>query len=102
MGCWLSMSVLICAHGGDLVLGCGELEGVLELALPVAVGGERESFGNAALRIEIEKLVRHVAHRALTRDLVLRPGGAAQPVEGGLRFTGAAKFLYQVERVNGT
>ena len=48
--------------GGELILGLGEFERVLELALPVAVVRKREALGHLALRIELEQLVGHVAH----------------------------------------
>ena len=58
--------------GGDLVLGFGELEGVLEFALPVGVVREREAFSHAALGVELQQLVRHVAHLGFDLGLALR------------------------------
>ena len=49
-------------RGGDLVLGGVELKSVFELALPVGVARERESLGHAPLRVQLQKLVRHITH----------------------------------------
>ena len=82
--------------GGELVRGGGEFEGVLELALPVAVGGEGEALGQLALGVELEQLVGHVAHPGFDAGLGARPGGAAQPVERRRAFPRAAVLLHQV------
>ena len=97
MGCATSMSRLICADCGELVLGFGVLEGVFEFALPVGVGRERKAFGHAALGVELQQLVRHVAHFGFDARFGFRPGGAAEPVEGRLRFSRAAIFLDQIQ-----
>ncbi len=84
--------------GGELVLGLGEVEGVLEFALPVAVVRKCEALGHLALRIKLEQLVGHVAHLGFDARLGARPRGAAQPVERRSRaFARAAILLDQVE-----
>ena len=96
MGCGLSMSRLISLMAVSWSLGLGEFEGVLELALPVAVGRECEAFGHLALGVELQQLVRHVAHFGLDAGLGAGPGGAAHAVERRLGFARAAEALHQV------
>ena len=74
----------------------GELEGVFELALPVAVRRKAETLGHLARGVELEQLVRHVAHFGLDARLGAGPGGAAHAVERGLGFARAAEALHQV------
>ena len=82
--------------GGELVVGLGELEGVLELALPVAVGGESEPLGHLAFGVELEQLVRHVAHPGLDAFLGAFPGRAADAVERRGLLARAAEPLDQI------
>ena len=49
------------------------LEGVLELLLPVAVGAEGVARDDLARGVELQQLVRHVAHRLLDARLRLLP-----------------------------
>jgi len=79
--------------GGDLVLGGREFEGVLELALPVAVLRKGEAFGQAAFGVEFEQLVRHVAHLGLDARFRAAPGGAAQAIELRLGVARSPKLL---------
>ena len=67
--------------GAELVLGLGELEGVFEFALPVGIGREGEAFGHAALGVELQQLIGHVAHFGFDAGFARGPGGAAEPVE---------------------
>ena len=90
------MSRLISLVARDLVLGLGEFEGVFEFALPVGIARKREALGHAALRVELQQLVRHVAHFGFDARLACGPRGAAQPVERRRRFARAAIFLHQV------
>ena len=85
--------------GVELILGLGELESVLEFALPVAVGGEREAVGNFARGVKLQQLLGHVAHPGFDLGFGARPGGPAQPVERGLlrSVAASAKALHQVE-----
>ena len=80
----------------ELVARFGELEGVVELALPVAVVREGEALGHFALGVELEQLVRHVAHFGLDARLGTAPGGAAHAVERRGGFARAAKALHQI------
>ena len=79
-----------------LVARFGELEGVFEFALPVAVGGKRKALREFALRVELQQLFRHIAHFRFDARLGARPGGAAHAVELRLRFALAAKSLHQI------
>ena len=84
--------------GRDLVVGLVEVEGVLELALHVAVGGERGAESGLALGVELEQLGGHVGHGLLDARLGLLPGLGAEPVELGRRAgLGGAVLLDQVE-----
>ena len=79
--------------GRDLVVGLVEFEGVLELALPLAVGGEGVALRHFALRVELEELVGHVAHGLLDARLGLGPllrcpGGSG--AAGRLRRSGTS------------
>ena len=67
--------------GCELVAGFGEFERVLELALPVAVGGEGEAVRHLSRRIELQQLFGHVAHCAASSSLGLLPSEPAQFVE---------------------
>ena len=75
------MSRLMCFDGGELILGLGELEGVFEFALPVGIGEKEKPVGHAALGVELQQLVGHVAHFRFDARFACRPRGAAQPVE---------------------
>ncbi len=82
--------------GGYLIFGFGELEGVFEFALPVGVLRKRIAFGDAALGVELQQLVGHVAHFGFDFGLALGPGGAAEAVERRSGFAAAAVFLDQI------
>ena len=89
--------------GGELVLGLGEFEGVFEFALPVGIGRKGEAFGHAALGVELEQLVRHVAHFGFDAGFAGGPGGAAQPVERRTATSPAPRyFSTRSMRVSGT
>ncbi len=89
------------ARGVELVLGFGVFEGVLELALPAAVAGELESAGHAALGVEFEQLVGHVAHFGLDARFGALPTDASEFVERGGGVAGAAEFLDEVHASQG-
>ena len=76
------------------------LEGVLELLLPGRVLGEREPFGEAAPRVELQELVGHVAHGLAHRGLAFGPAGAAQPVERGLDAFDARVLLHEIQALD--
>ena len=80
----------------ELVLGFGEFEGVFKFALPVGIGREREAFGHAPLGVELEQLVRHVAHLGFDARFLRGPGGPAEPIERRRRISAAPVFLHQV------
>ena len=79
-----------------MIPGLGEIESVLEFSLPVAVGGKRKPVGHFARGVELQQLVRHVAHLGLDAGFGFGPSGAAHAVEGGFAFAGAAETLDQV------
>ena len=90
--------VLDVGDGGDLVFGLVEVEGVVELALHVAVGRKRGADGGLALRVELNQLGAHVGHRFLDACLGLVPGLRSELVEFGRRAgLAAAIFLDEVE-----
>ena len=74
-------------------------ESALELFLPVSVGGKCMARHRAPLRVELEQLFRHVAHRLLDARLGFLPGGAAQPIERRPRTSRV--LLHQVEPLDG-
>ncbi|MCE2514627.1 MAG: hypothetical protein J4F37_06395 [Acidobacteria bacterium] len=71
------------------------LERRLELLLPVGVRAERVPRQRLARGVELQELVRHVAHRLPDAGLGLLPRRAAEPVQR--RVGGAGVFLQQVE-----
>ena len=80
---------------GDLVDGQVVGEGALELLLPMGVGGEGVARHRLARGVELQQLLRHVAHRLLDLGLGALPAGAAEAIE---RRPGAARVLLdQVE-----
>src|SRR5579884_2947087 len=84
-------------NNGELIFRFGELESVLELALPVAVGREAEAFARAALGVELQELLGHVAHASFHARLGALPRDATQAIERwGRAFAGASEFLDQV------
>ena len=84
--------------GGGLVVGLVEVEGVLELALHVAVGREGGADGGLALGVELEQLGGHIGHRLFDARLGLLPRLRAKPVALGRRAgLAAAIFLDEVE-----
>ena len=58
---------------------------------------ERESLRHAALGVELQQLVRHVAHLGFDAGLGPRPCGAAEPVQLRLGFARAAILLDQIQ-----
>ena len=86
--------------GGGLVGGLLVLEGLLELALPGALGREGVAGPGLALGVEPQELRRHVAHRLLDPLLDLLPAPAAELVDDGARALGAGVFLDAVEGVD--
>ena len=83
------------SDGVRLIDGQFPFERVLELPLPVGVGAERVAGDRFARGIELEQLLRHVAHRLLDPGLRPLPRRAAELVERRLR--GAAVLLNEVE-----
>ena len=83
-----------------LVGGLDVLEGVFELLLPGGVLGEGEAGREPAARVELQKLVGHVAHRLLHRGLAPAPPGSAQPVERGRDAFDPRVLLHEVEAVH--
>ena len=71
----------------------------LELFLPVRVGRERVAGNGFALRIELEQLFGHVAHRLLDARLGLFPRGAAEPIE--CRPCAARVLLNEIKAFDG-
>ena len=80
--------------GRELVLEC-----VLEFLLPMRVGAERVAGDRAAGGVELQQLLRHIAHRLLDLRLRALPRGAAEPIDG--RTGGAGVFLNEVEAFDG-
>ena len=83
--------------GGQLVFGRRVFEGVFEFALPVAVWRERETLRHPALGVELQKLIRHVAHFRFDARFRFFPGDAAEAVERRLGFACAAILLDQIQ-----
>ena len=83
--------------GVHLIFGLAELEGVLELALPFGVGGERVALGSLARGVKLQQLLGHVLHGLLHARLGLLPLLRAQPVEHRLHAFRRAILLHQVE-----
>ena len=80
-----------------LILGLLEFERILELELPRRVLRERVPLHHLPRGVELEQLVRHVAHRLLDRGLRARPGRAAELVELRLRVRAAGVLLDEIE-----
>ena len=76
-----------------LVLRLGVLERIFKFSLPIAVRRKREPLGHATLRVELQKLVRHVPHFGLHAGLGLRPRRATHLVQRrpGLPFTAQSR-----------
>ena len=92
------MSFLMSAIADDLIDGRFVRERGFELLLPVGVGCERMAGNRFALRVQLQQLLRHVAHRLLDARLGLLPSGAAKTIE---RRPGAARvFLNQIEALD--
>ena len=89
------MSPLDVGDRGGLVDGQLVREGVLEFLLPVRVGAEGVAGHGLALRVELQQLLGHVAHRLLDARLGLLPGRAAEPIERRPRAAGV--LLNEVE-----
>ena len=70
------------------------LERVVELAVPVGVGAEREPRHRLAGRVQLQELLGHVAHRAADPGLGLGPRRPAEPVEG---LPGPGVLLQQID-----
>ena len=73
--------VLDLADRAELVLGLLELERLLELGLPVALGAEAEALERLALGVELQELVGHVLDGLLRPLLGLLPRARPQLVE---------------------
>ena len=85
---------------GRLLVGCQlVLEGVLELLLPVRVGAEGVAGHGLARGVELEQLLRHVAHGLLDFRLGALPRDAAQLVDR--RPGGAGVLLDEVQSLDG-
>ena len=69
-----------------------------ELLLPMRVGRERVSGNRLALRVELQQLLRHVAHRLLDARLGLLPRCAAKTIQRRPRAAGV--LLNQVEALD--
>ena len=74
-------------------------KGVLELLLPVRVGGKRVAGDGLARGVELQQLLGHVAHGLLDARLGLLPRRAAEPIDRRLRRAGV--FLDQIEPLDG-
>ena len=93
--------------GAELVGGLGEREGVLELALPGAVGPERVALGGLPGCVELDQLGRDLADRLAGAVLAPGPVAAAEPVQAGLLAADVPGHLVErvgrhVEPVGGT
>ena len=89
------MSRLMSAMAVRLIGRQVPLEGVFELLLPVRVGAEGVAGHRLARGVELEQLLRHVAHRLLDLGLRLLPRRAAQAIEG--RLGAAGVLLDEIE-----
>ena len=81
--------------GVRLIGGQLPLEGVFEFLLPVRIGGEGIAGHRLARGVELQQLLRHVAHGFLDAGLGLLPRGAAELVERRARRAGV--LLDQVQ-----
>ncbi len=84
-----------------LIRGLRVLEGVLELFLPRRVLRKREALRDAAPRVQLQELVRHVAHRAPDGRLAAAPSGAAQTVEHRRHAFDSRVLLHEIESLDG-
>ena len=73
-----------------------KLECILEFALKISIGSEREALRGLARRVQRKKLVGHVFQRLTHARLAGVPSGAAQLVEHRLRAFDDAIALHQV------
>ncbi len=64
--------------------------------MPVGIRGEGEPTSQLALRVELQKLVRHVAHTSLYPGLGALPGNPSQAIDLRFGLATAAKLLHQV------
>ena len=87
--------------GGDLVARLGEFEGIFEFALPVAIRGKPKALRHLAGGVELEQLVRHVAHFGFDPRLGARPGDASHAVKRRLGVAPATPPLDQVHAGQG-
>ncbi len=67
--------------GGQLVPRGRKFESVLELALPITIRRVVEPVGHFARGVELQQLVRHVAHFGFDFAFGARPGGPAHAVQ---------------------
>ncbi len=82
------MSPLMSADRGLLIGGQLPLEGVFELLLPVRVGAERMARHRFPCSVELEQLLRHIAHRLLDARFGFLPRRPTEPIERGPRRAG--------------
>ena len=59
------MSRLTSTMASHLVFRLVELEGIFELALPLAIGGEAVALCRLAHRVELQQLLGHILHGLL-------------------------------------
>ena len=85
----------------ELIARLLELEQRLELPHPLGVGREGVAAGPLARGIELEELLRHVAHGAPDALLDARPARAPELVEPGSGALRARVLLEEVELVDG-
>ena len=76
-------------------------EGVFELVLPGAVGGEGEARCLVALGVELHQIHRHLAHGLFGALLGLGPGRAAHAVEVWRRIGAGAVAAEAAQLVGG-
>ncbi len=74
---------------------------IFKLALPGRVGGESITANQFALGVQTQKLVGHVAHRALGFGFGFLPAESAETIERGLMSFGARITLDQIQPLDG-
>ena len=85
----------------SLIRRLGELEGILELPMPVAVGGKAVSRRDPSSGIEIEQLLSHVPDGLPGAGLGSLPAHSSQLVERRAGAVAAAVLLNQIQPLQG-
>src|SRR4029079_7481738 len=86
---------------GLLVWSEHEWKAVFKLILPRCVGGERVTADEFSFRVKTQKLVGHIAHRALGFGFCLLPAETAETIELWLMSFRARIALHEVETLDG-